>query len=158
MCRESRACRRAARMGAAAGRGVNVGTREENENMNAKSLAKRSRRRRIFISGPYTGEEMQDVREGILKQSILLNAGYAVYCPHLSAFAQLVVAESEDLWVQQAMEWMRECDAVLRIGEAEDEEVAMAEELFLPVWNTLELLFSNEPTWVPLAKELGKSS
>ena len=96
---------------------------------------------RIYVSGPYTGHEGQNVRRAIDAGEQLLAMGHAPYIPHLNLMWELAYPNHtyED-WLALDMAWVSVCDALVRLpgpSEGADREVALARKIGIPVW-TLE--------------------
>jgi len=93
---------------------------------------------RVFVSGPYTnGDVAVNVRTAILAANRLLRKGHIPFVPHLTHFWHLVVPHPYEDWLELDMEWLKVCDAVLRLpGESPgaDVEVRLAESLGIPVY------------------------
>lgn len=85
---------------------------------------------RIYVAGPYTtGDVAVNVRNAVYTGNILALRGHAVFIPHLTHFWHMLIPHSYDFWMEQDMQWLEVCDAVLRIeGESAgaDREVEYA--------------------------------
>jgi len=94
--------------------------------------------KRVYVSGPYAkGDAAENVRRAILAADELLRAGHAPFCPHLSHFWHLLCPKPREAWLEYDLEWLRACDAVVRLpGESEgaDAEVEAAREMGIPVY------------------------
>lgn len=97
--------------------------------------------KRIYVAGPYTkGDVVLNVRHAIVTADALLNLGFAPYVPHLSHFWHLVCPHDYEAWMTLDFEWVKACDAVLRLsGESSgaDREEALAGELGIPVFYSI---------------------
>mgnify|MGYP003395547670 FL=1 len=100
--------------------------------------------KRIFVSGPYTsGDVAVNVKNAIDAASKLMDAGYAVYLPHLSHFWHLVSPRPYQDWLKLDLEWLKLCDAIVRLdgqSPGADGEVNFAKENGKPVYTLKELL------------------
>lgn len=100
--------------------------------------------KRVFVSGPYTnGDVAVNVRNAIDAASKLMDAGYAVYLPHLTHFWHLVSPRPYQDWIKLDLEWLKFCDAVVRLdGESQgaDGETKEAANLGIPIFSLEELL------------------
>jgi hypothetical protein len=84
---------------------------------------------KVYVAGPYTkGDVAVNVRDAIIATNELLDLGYIPYCPHLSHFWHLVTPRPYEDWLAIDMEWLRECDTVLRLdGESSGADLEVAE-------------------------------
>ena len=102
---------------------------------------------RIYVSGPYTGHEGQNVRRAIDAGEQLLAMGHAPYIPHLNFLWGMAYPDHtyED-WFALVMEWIPVCDALVRLpgsSHGADQEVALAIKLGIPVWTFEQVLERN---------------
>jgi nucleoside 2-deoxyribosyltransferase len=99
---------------------------------------------KIYLAGPYSkGDQAMNVRNMIVAQDYIESAlGHMAYNPLLSHFQHLVIPHVDvNYWYEKDLAWLRECDAVLRLlGESTgaDKEVALAQELGMPVYYSIE--------------------
>lgn len=97
--------------------------------------------KRVYVSGPYAkGDAAENVRRAVLAADELLRAGHVPFCPHLSHFWHLLCPKPREAWLEYDLEWLRACDAVVRLpGESEgaDAEVEAARELGIPVYGSV---------------------
>jgi hypothetical protein len=93
---------------------------------------------KIYIAGPYTkGDVVQNVRMAILDGDYVARLGHVPFIPHLSHFWHMLVPHEYQFWLDQDMQWLQECDALLRLpGESAgaDLEVEWAIAHGLPVF------------------------
>lgn len=93
---------------------------------------------KIYIAGPYTkGDVAQNVRTAIIVGDRVSRLGHVPFIPHLTHFWHMVIPREYQFWLDQDMEWLKMCDAVLRLpGESAgaDKEVAYAEEHGMTVY------------------------
>jgi hypothetical protein len=99
---------------------------------------------RIYIAGPYSnGNVEKNVRTAILTADLLLEKGYFPYVPHLTHFWHKISPKAWAEWMGLDMEWLRVCDAVLRLpgkSKGADKEVALAVVSSIPVVHKIEEL------------------
>ena len=98
----------------------------------------------VYVAGPYTNPDpVINTRNAIEAGNLLVQLGYAPYIPHLTLFWHLVFPHGVDFWYDFDLHWLRKCDALLRLpGESSgaDKEEALAEELGIPVFYSVESL------------------
>jgi len=96
---------------------------------------------RVYIASPYTiGDVAENVANSMAAASDLICFGYAPYCPLLNHYLQIAHPQDYDKWMELDIEWLKQCDAVLRLpGESKgaDVEVRFAEENDIPVYHSL---------------------
>lgn len=107
-----------------------------------------TRRTRISIIGPYShpspGANTQQAMEVTNR---LLDAGYAVFCPHLCYFLELMQPRHYEEWMEQGFAWLETADAVLRLpgrSPGADREERFAFDRGIPVYFDEELLIAQE--------------
>src|SRR3990167_8904370 len=106
----------------------------------------------VFIAGPLSGiSNGQEFEQGIQEQYVrvaveagiqLLQAGYAPFIPHLSWYIDPYTKYHE--WYEADLEFVRRCDLVLRLpglSNGAHREVALADELGIPVYHSLAEMF-----------------
>jgi hypothetical protein len=72
---------------------------------------------RIYIAGPYTkGDVVQNVRNAIIEGDKVSQLGHIPFIPHLTLFWHFLVLHEYQFWISYDMEWLKLCDAVLRLG------------------------------------------
>lgn len=95
----------------------------------------------VFVSGPYTAPDpVLNVRAAIHAAALLLDAGLIPYVPHTTHLWHLVDPRPYEDYLTMDLAWVRKCDAVLRLpghSPGADREVALAEELGLPVFHNV---------------------
>ena len=93
---------------------------------------------RIYVSGPYTKPDpVENTHKAIQVGNRLRDAGHFPFIPHLTLLWHSVTPKPYDFWMEYDFEWVKACDAVLRMpGESSgaDREVALAEQLGIPVF------------------------
>ena len=98
-------------------------------------------RMRVYVAGPYSkGDVAVNVREAIYAGNYIADLGHFPFIPHLTHFWHLVQPHEYEFWLDQDMEWLRVCDAILRLqGESSgaDKEVAEAERLGLKIFHSV---------------------
>lgn len=98
----------------------------------------------VYVSGPYTHPDpVENVRGAILAADALRSLGFVPFVPHLTMLWHMVAPHPLEFWYRWDMEWVKKCDAVLRLpglSKGADAEVMLARELALPVAYTIEEL------------------
>jgi len=93
---------------------------------------------KIYIAGPYTkGDTIVNIREAIIAADLMMMFGHIPFVPHLTGFWHLLSPKSYDKWMKYDAEWLKSCDALLRLeGESKgaDEEVEIAKSLGIQVY------------------------
>ncbi len=101
----------------------------------------KSPRMKIYIAGPYSkGDIIANVQIAIHEGDYVSNLGHVPYIPHLTAFWHLVRQHEYQFWLDYDMEWLRVCDALLRLpGESSgaDKEVIEAQRLGLIIYHSI---------------------
>lgn len=114
-------------------------------------------RKRIYLAGPISkGDVAANVKAATKVAAELIAKGFAPLCPQLSCFMGYHTedylfdrpqAEAAGIkhaeWLESDLPWVAVSDAVLRLpGESAgaDEEVAMAEQLGIPVFNSADTI------------------
>lgn len=73
-------------------------------------------RRRVYVAGPYSnGDVAVNVRKAIDAGNRLAEAGAIAFIPHLTHFWHLLHPHGWQFWIDQDREWLRVCDAVVRL-------------------------------------------
>lgn len=93
--------------------------------------------KRIYVAGPYTGDEAHHTRAAIEAAECLRNAGHCPFIPHLWYLWSLQHPRPYEDWMQQCIAWLSVCEAVVRlpgISSGSDREVAEAAKLGIPVF------------------------
>lgn len=82
---------------------------------------------KVYIAGPYTkGDVAVNVRNAIIAGNIAADFGHVPFIPHLSHFWHMQCPHEYEFWMEQDLEWLKMCDALLRLpGESAgaDQEV-----------------------------------
>lgn len=98
---------------------------------------------KIYIAGPYTkGDVAMNVRAAIFAADyVTASLGHIAFCPHLTHFWHMVIPHRDiDFWYRYDIEWLKECDAILRLeGESKgaDSEVEIARQLGLKIFTSV---------------------
>lgn len=108
-------------------------------------------RRRIYISGPMTGDGTpeamaKNVAEGIRVAKVLMRAGFAVLCPHLTGTMPGHLDFTHREWIENDLPWVCVADAVLRLpGESRgaDAEVDCAMDCDVLVFTDIDELLDH---------------
>ena len=96
---------------------------------------------KVYVAGPYTkGDMEQNVKNAIDASSELIKLGLAPFCPHLSHYIDIVHPHSWQQWMDIDIEFLRDCDIVLRLpGESKgaDLEVETANKSGIPIFYSI---------------------
>ena len=102
--------------------------------------------KKIFISSPYTiGDTGENVRAQLQAANELMDLGFTPFIPLLSHFQHIVFPRPYQDWIKNDLEWLRVCDAVLRLpGESAgaDVECNEAVKLGIPIWHDIDYLIA----------------
>ncbi len=95
-------------------------------------------KQKIYVAGPYTsGDVMTNIGEAIGEADNLLSYGFIPFVPHLTGFWHFLYPHTYNTWMGYDAEWLKECDAVLRIdgvSAGAELEIQMANDLHIPVF------------------------
>lgn len=95
---------------------------------------------KVYIASKYSiGDQAANVRASMDAFNELARLGFAPYSPLLSHFQQIVHPLDYETWMAIDLEWLRQCDVVLRLpGESAgaDREVTEAETCNIPAFDT----------------------
>lgn len=102
---------------------------------------------KVYIASPYTiGDTAENVRAQMDIFNTLANTGkIAPFAPLLFHFQHLVHPRRTDDWLAMDFEWVKTCDAILRLpGESRgaDLEVQFAQSFDIPIFYTIDDLKS----------------
>ena len=93
---------------------------------------------KVYIAGPLShGDVAGNVHQAMDAAAALLEAGHAVYVPHLFHFMEVSHPQPYERWLSQDFAWIAASDALVRLpGESSgaDREVAFARDRGIPVW------------------------
>ena len=96
---------------------------------------------KIYISGPYSNHMVEGTRNAICAAEGVRKLGHLPFVPHLSLLWDLVCPSPYDEWIKYDLEWLAECDAILRLpgdSPGADIEVQWALDHDLMVFNSIE--------------------
>ena len=104
---------------------------------------------RIFVAGPLTHMDPEkrgdNVEHALDTGHALLLGGHQPFVPHLSQYwDDHLWCGGDNLpyerWMEWTLSWLRVCDALYFIGSSPgaDRELALAEELGLPIYRSLD--------------------
>lgn len=92
----------------------------------------------VYIAGPYSnGDCVRNSHKAMEVWEQLRSLGFIPFCPHWSIIQHLVIPLEYEQWLDFDLEWIRRCDALLRMpGESSgaDREVAFASQIGIPVF------------------------
>ncbi|RPI64256.1 MAG: DUF1937 family protein [Planctomycetaceae bacterium] len=96
---------------------------------------------KIYVAGPYTKYDVAiNVRNAVKMADKLARRGHTPFVPHLTHFWHIISPHTYEFWLEQDLEWLSVCDALIRLpGESDgaDKEVAYAVEHGIPVFYRL---------------------
>jgi hypothetical protein len=84
---------------------------------------------RVYIAGPYTGDEEKNVNEAIAFGEVVANRGFIPFIPHLNHYWDKQYVHDYEFWMNQDLQWLAMCDVLLRMpgqSSGADREVAAA--------------------------------
>ena len=99
------------------------------------------------MAGPYSGNNIVNMRRAITIGTDLMDKGYAPFVPHLSGLWDIVTPRPYDTWLALDFEWIRACDCLLRIegkSAGAEQEIELAISLGIPVYYSLDTLYACE--------------
>jgi hypothetical protein len=107
---------------------------------------------KIYIAGPYTkGDVVVNIRRVVFVADEIAKMGHTPFIPHLSHLWHTISPHPYDFWIKQDLEWLRCCDAMIRLGgesEGADIEVGEARKLgihvYFDTWELRRVLHNQE--------------
>lgn len=101
---------------------------------------------RIYVAGPYTGDEQANTDRAAAVGLELVRMGHTPFVPHLNHYLDLaaIAAGGQRIpyaeWLRQDFEWLRLCHALLLMAPSPgaDREAAAAWAIGIPVYYTLD--------------------
>lgn len=98
---------------------------------------------RVYIAGPYThGSWGENVRNAIEAAEAVWESGHVPFIPHtMTSLWSLLVDRTGHEWLEYDIEWLKKCDALIRISgysEGSDTEVEFCENHGIPVYYSVE--------------------
>ncbi len=107
---------------------------------------------RVYIAGPLTnGGQVpgkENVELAIEMGELVLRHGHEPFIPHLYYYWHQLFPHHHNTWMELDLKWLRVCDALIRLpgdSPGADKEVALAEELHIPVFFSLEEFLHAKP-------------
>ena len=98
----------------------------------------------VYVAGPFThGDQAANVRAAIDAGKRLMDAGLHPFVPHLSWFSDFVHPTPYEEWLAYDLEWIKRCDAVLRLpgySPGAEREANFARFLGIPVFGDISAL------------------
>lgn len=95
---------------------------------------------KVYIAGPYTGENIRNIAEALKWANILYNQGFIPFVPHISGFWDLIHPMHYDNWMEYDKEWLLVCDCLFKFGgfsSGAQEEMIIANKNNIPVFHML---------------------
>ncbi len=95
---------------------------------------------KVYIAGPYSSNPVQGTRDAIWAAHYVMGAGDVPFVPHLTMFWDFLKPQPYEAWLAYDMEWLRVCDALIRLPGASkgaDGEEAEALKLGLKIFHGL---------------------
>jgi hypothetical protein len=109
---------------------------------------------KVYIASPYSiGNKLENVRRSVAVAHELRRYRLCPFMPLLSHFANEIQVEPYETWLREDLEWLRQCDAVLRLdGESAgaDREETLAKRLNIPLFKEIADLLD----WAELKNDL----
>jgi len=100
---------------------------------------------KVYIASPYTiGDQAENVKRQMNTADELIRLGFCPFVPLLYHFQHMFNPQPYDTWLDIDMEWLCQCNAVLRLdGESKgaDIEVERAKKLHIPVFTDIVELY-----------------
>lgn len=97
---------------------------------------------KVYIASPYTiGDQAHNVRRQMDCFDELLKLGFVPFAPLFTHFQHLVHPADYEAWMNWDFEWVKCCDALLRLSGASpgaDREVELAQTEGIPVFYSIE--------------------
>lgn len=113
-----------------------------------------ARKVKVYVSAPIRqGDTFANVAKALDIFNELIDLGYAPYLPHVTVFAHMRKARPIDEWLAYDFEWIPTCDVLLRVpgpSEGCDREAALAEDMGLPVYGSVDELKRATNNWTGL--------
>lgn len=103
----------------------------------------------VYVAGPYSSDPVLGTRAAIEAADWLAQRGFVPFIPHLTHFWHFLIPHPYEFWLEQDLEWLKKCDALLRLpGESSgaDREVTMARTWHIPVFFDVADLLDWRPT------------
>ncbi len=96
---------------------------------------------KVYIAGPYSkGDVAVNVRNAIMAGNMVAQRGHIPFIPHLTHFWHMLTPREYQFWLDQDIEWLKDCDAILRLdGESSgaDNEMRLAEKWGLLIYHSV---------------------
>lgn len=92
---------------------------------------------KVFLAGPYKGDQAMNVRAVLKAADRIVDAGHTPFVPHLYHFWDFVSPKPRETWIRLDLEWLAACEVLVRLsGESSgsDHEVGVAEGLDIQVF------------------------
>lgn len=99
----------------------------------------------VYIASPYTGDEESNTAFQIMVADRLVRLGFIPIWPLASHYWNLHYPHDYEYWMYLDFEYIKRCDALLRVGgnsDGADREVEFAKSIGIPVFCTYSELVS----------------
>ena len=101
----------------------------------------------VYVAGPLThGNQQANIAAAVSAARRLMEAGLHPFVPHLSWFADLIKPMPYAEWLAYDLEWVKRCDAVLRLpgfSPGAEQECSEARFLGIPVFYDIDILLEH---------------
>lgn len=101
----------------------------------------------VYVAGPLShGDQALNVRAALDAGKRLMDAGLHPFIPHLSWLSHLVHPTPYEEWLAYDLEWIKRCDALLRLpgfSPGAEREANFARFLGLPVFGDVDTLLEH---------------
>jgi len=106
---------------------------------------------KVYVASPYSnGRQASNVKRQLDAMHILMDNGFTPFIPLLNHFAEVHNHRPESEWFSWDLEWLKMCDALIRIvpiddngvtipSPGADEEEALAISLGIPAYRVKDL-------------------
>lgn len=98
---------------------------------------------KVYIAGPMTGDLGGNVAAGIKLGQQMVRDGLAPFIPHLDAYMFWTMPDDYEILLDWDFAWIQASDVMFRMdgpSPGADREVALAQKLGLPVFNSYRAL------------------
>jgi len=93
---------------------------------------------KVYIASPYTdGDTALNVKMQMDFADKLMDEGFTPFVPLLSHFQHMAHPRQYDDWLMYAIDWLKSCDVLLRVGgesPGAEKEIEIAKQNKIPVF------------------------